>query len=271
MPNLSACIETFFTDQPYPERIRRVAELGFSAYEFWFHDKRFDGKRLSAEEKNFDEIAELNQKHKLTTAAFVFNHPDGGVRASLIDARDRPRLLDRIESIIGLARKVGCRSLISGSGNRVAGLSREQALDNMTETLSALGAVCARHDVTIVVEPFNTRVDHPDCFLDDPVTCVEVLRRVDNPHIKMLFDIYHMQIMHGDIVAFLRAHIGLIGHFHIAAVPGRHEPELGELQYPFILAEIDRLGFERFCGLEYFPTMDHTESLRQTLRYLAPA
>ena len=101
MVKLSACIEPFFSELPYAERIRRVAELGFSAYEFWFHDQRFDGRNLVPEMKDFDQIAELNARYKLSTTDFVFNHPGGGVVASLIDAKDRPRLLDSIEASIG--------------------------------------------------------------------------------------------------------------------------------------------------------------------------
>ena len=269
MAKLCVCIETFFTDLPYADRIRKVAELGFSAYEFWFHDQRFDGAGFTPEMKDFDRIAELNARYHLTTSDFVFNHPDGGVVASLIDKRDRPRLLDRIEEFISLAKKVGCRSLISGSGNRIPGLSREESLESMVDGLSALGAVCARHDITLIVEPFNTRVDHPGYFLDDPETCVDVLKKVNDPHVKMLFDIYHMQIMHGNIVAFLREHIGHVGHFHIAAVPGRHEPDTGELDYPFILGEIDRLGYRGYFGLEYWPTTDSAASLRRTLQHFS--
>jgi hydroxypyruvate isomerase len=268
MAKLCVCIEPFFTDLSYAERIRKVAELGFNAYEFWFHDKRFDGTTLVPEKKDFDQIAELNAKYKLTTSDFVFNHPDGGVVASLIEKKDRPRLLDNIEEMIGLAKKIGCRSFISGSGNKVPGLKREKALDSMVEGLSELGAVCARHGMTIILEPFNSRVDHPDYFLDDPQVCVDVLKKVNNPAVKMLFDIYHMQIMDGNIVSFLRANIAHVGHFHIAAVPGRHEPDTGELAYPFILREIDRMGYTGYCGLEYWPTIDHAESLKRTLKHL---
>ncbi len=268
MAKLCVCIEPFFTQLPYAERIRKIAELGFTAYEFWFHDKRFDGKALVSEKKDFDQIAELNAKHGLVTADFVFNHPDGGVVASLIDKKDRQRLLDSIEEMIGLAKKIGCRSFISGSGNTVRGLSRGKALESMVEGLSALGAVCARNGMTIILEPFNTRVDHPDYFLDDPETCVDVLEKVGNPSVKMLFDIYHMQIMHGNILAFLQKNIRHVGHFHIAAVPGRHEPDTGELAYPFILKEIDKLGYTGLFGLEYWPTTDHAESLKRTMHYL---
>jgi len=271
MVKLSACIETFFTDLPYAERIRRVAALGFTAYEFWFHDQRFDGKGLTPEAKDLEQIAALNRELGLVTTDFVFNHPGGGVVASLIEARDRPRLLDSIEAMIGRARKIGCTSLISGSGNKVVGLSREAALDSMTEGLSKLAPICERAGITLIVEPFNSRVDHPDYFLDDPETCAEVLRRVGSPAVKMLFDIYHMQIMHGDILAFVRKNLGLIGHFHVAGVPGRHEPVPSELDYAFILKEIDGMGYKGYFGLEYWPTGDAADSLRRTRRALTGA
>lgn len=269
MVKLSACIEPFFSDLPYADRIRRVAELGFTAYEFWFHDQRFDGSRLAPEAKDFDEIAALNRELGLTTTDFVFNHPGGGIVASLIDARDRPRLLDSIEGMIALARKIGCRSLISGSGNKVPGLDRAKALDSMTEGLARLAPVCERSGITLIVEPFNSRVDHPDYFLDDPQTCVEVLRRVGSPSVKMLFDIYHMQIMHGDILSFVKQNLPYIGHFHVAGVPGRHEPSPSELDYAFILKEVDGLGYKGYFGLEYWPTGDAAASLQQTRRALA--
>ncbi len=268
MANLSVCVETVFSSMPYAERIRRVAELGFTACEFWFHDRRFDGRGLSPEPKDFQQIAELNQRHGLKTVAFVFNHPGGGVVASLVDARDRPLLLDSIDRMAGLARSIGCDALISGSGDRIPGLERQRALDTMTETLARLAPLCARNGITLLVEPFNTRVDHPDCFLDDPETCVQMLRQVNSPNIRMLFDIYHMQIMHGDILAFVKKNLPFIGHFHVAGVPGRAEPSPCELDYAFILRQIDALGYTGYFGLEYWPTRDPAESLATTRRAL---
>ncbi len=268
MAKLSVCIEPFFSDLPYPDRIRKIAERGFTAYEFWFHDKRFDGKGLAPEMKDFDRLAELNARHGLVTAGFVFNHPDGGIVASLIDEKDRPRLLDSIEGMIGLAKKIGCRSFISGSGNKVPGLKREKALESMTAGLSALAKVCERNGITLMLEPFNSRVDHPDYFLDDPQTCVEVLRAVGSPNVKMLFDIYHMQIMDGNILSFVKRNLASIGHFHVAGVPGRHEPVPCELDYAFILKEIDAMGYAGYFGLEYWPTIEPGQSLERTKRAL---
>lgn len=268
MVKLGVCIEPFFSDLPYPERIKRIAELGFKAYEFWFHDKRYDGKGLVPEQKDFDQIAELNAKHGLQTTDFVFNHPDGGIVASLIDKKDRSRLLDSIEGMIGLAKKIGCRSFISGSGNRVPGLKREDALASMKEGLSQLAKVCEKNGITLILEPFNSRVDHPDYFLDDPETCIEVLRAVGSPNVKMLFDIYHMQIMYGNILSFVKKNLAHIGHFHVAGIQGRHEPYPCELNYAFIVKEIDAMGYTGHFGLEYWPTGEPGQSLAATKKVL---
>ena len=139
----------------------------------------------------------------------------------------------------------------------------------MTEGLTLLAPVCRRNGITLIVEPFNSRVDHPDYFLDNPETCVEVLRRVNSPNVKMLFDIYHMQIMYGNILLFVRQNLEHIGHFHIAGVPGRHEPVPSELDYAFILKEIDAMGYTGYFGLEYWPTGDAAASLERTRRALA--
>lgn len=268
MARIGVCLETFFADLPYRERIGKIAGLGFKRYEFWFHDMRFDGSRLHEEQRDFDMLAELNAKHGLTCTDFIFNHPDAGIRASLIVKRDRGYLLDSLSAMIERAKKIGCTAFISGSGNVVQGLPRGEAMDNMIETLGLLGTACAQSGVTLLLEPFNTRVDHPDYFLDSPHDCLAVLKAVNHPNIRMLFDIYHMQIMAGDITAFIRKNIDWIGHFHVAGVPGRREPKHSELNYPFILGEIDRLGYRGGVGLEYWPTMDSAESLRQTMQWL---
>ncbi len=268
MARIGVCAETFFTDLPYEQRLRRIAALGFRFYELWFHDKRFDGARLHDEPKDFAMIADLNRELGLTCTDFIFNHPDAGVKAALIDERDRSLILDSLEAMIARARQIGCRAFISGAGNVVPGLAREKATENMVETLRRAARVCEKENITLLLEPFNTKVDHPQYFLDDPEECLSVLKAVDSPRVRMLFDIYHMQIMAGDVTAFIRKNLAWIGHFHVAGVPGRHEPKQSELNFPFILEEIDRLGFPGYVGLEYWPTIDPAQSLRQTAEWL---
>ena len=268
MAKIGVCIEPFFGELPYAERLARIRKLGFRHYEFWFHNKRFDGRSLFDEEKDLDELAECNARYGFSCTDFVFNHPDGGVVASLIDRRDHGRLLDSLAGIIEKGRKVGAKAFISGSGNKVPGQRPEEAVENMVAGLKACAPVCERHGVVLLLEPWNSRVDHPNNFLDDPRLAVEVVKKVGSPAVKLLYDIYHMQIMAGDVTAFIRENIAFIGHFHAAGVPGRHEPDSGELNYPFILRELDRLGFQGCVGLEYWPTGDHAASLKRTKKYM---
>ena len=267
MVNIDVCIEPFFVSEQYEKRIKNIYELGFKNYEFWFHNKRFDGKSLVDEKKDFKAISELNRDLGLTTVDFVFNHPDGGIQASLIDKNDRQKLLDHINEIISYAKEVGCKKLISGSGNKIKTISEKEAIYNMIDSLSALAEICEKQDITLVLEPFNTRIDHPDYFLDNPYTALDVIKKVNSTHIKLLFDIYHMQIMSGNITNFIKDNIQYIGHFHIAGVPGRHEPIDNEINYRFILNEIDKSGYDGYAGLEYWPSIPDKESLIKTLEY----
>jgi len=268
MANIGVCIEPFFCDLPYGGRIKRIKELGFKSYEFWFLDKRFDGKNLVDEGKNLDEIAETNEKLGLRLTDFVFNHPDGGLVRSLIDPGDRSALADALPEFAEKARKLSCDKLISGTGNRIPAIPGERAVDNIIETLRVLAPICEREKITLILEPFNTKVDHPDYFLDDPFLSVKILKAVGSRNIKLLYDIYHMQIMSGNILAFIRSNLEHMGHFHIAGVPGRHEPCECELNYRYIVKEIERMGYRGGFGLEYWPTVDHARSLELTLECL---
>jgi len=266
--DLGVCIETFFSDLDYRSRLEKIHQLGFRNYEFWFHDKRFDGSRLHNEQKDFDMFADLNAQWGMKCTDFIFNHPDGGVVGALIDKRDRSFILDSLGGMIELAEKIGCKAFISGSGNVVPGLKRDEAIETMTETLSEAARICERHDITLLLEPFNTKIDHPLYFLDDPQVCIDVIKTVNHKNVRMLFDIYHMQIMAGNITEFIRRNIEWIGHFHVAGVPGRHEPKNSELNYVYIVGEIEKLGYRGSVGLEYWPTVEPAESLRATKAWL---
>ncbi len=268
MIDLGVCIEPFFPGASFEEKCRRIHEIGFTSYEFWFHDKTFTGDSLVDEMKDFDKIAEINDRYGLKTNDFVLNHPDGGIIAALIDRKDKQLILDQLDFMISLAEKIGCTSFISGSGNCIDGLPKDEAVDAMTEALREIGEICRSRGMKIILEPFNSRVDHPQYFLDDPELAASVLKAVNNDHVLMLFDIYHNQIMHGNILDFVREHIKYIGHFHIAGVPGRKEPIDNELNYPFILNEIEAMGYTGSFGLEYWPSGDSEESLRMTKKHL---
>jgi len=267
MANIGVCIETFFGNLDYEDRIKKIHELGFKNYEFWFTDKRYDGSSLTDEIKDLNHIAEINNSYGMTCTDFVFNHPDGGVIASLIDKNDQNLLLENIEKPIEMAKQIKCKKLITTSGNKIPGISEKEAMSNMIENLKKLAPICEKSGITLLLELFNTKVDHPDYFLDDPQMCFEIIKAVDSPNVKMLFDIYHVQIMTGNVTELICKNIQYIGHFHIAGVPGRHEPDDCELNYLYIVREINKLPYNGNIGLEYWPSIDSSESLKRIKNY----
>jgi len=263
MANIGVCIESVFGDEPYKKRIETIARLGFTHYEFWFHNKAFTGSGLRDEKKDFDMIGELNEKHKLTTVCFVHCHADGGIQASLLNKSHKNLIVDSLGEIVPLAKKIGCKNLISGGGNVDPSVSDKEAEENIAENLKAIAPVMEKEGLTVLLEPWNTKVDHPQNWLWDPAVGVRILINVGSPNVKLLYDIYHMQIMTGNITAFITANIGYIGHFHMAGVPGRREPnDDNEVNYPFIIRKAEEAGYKGAFGLEYWPSMDVERSLK---------
>jgi len=125
-----------------------------------------------------------------------------------------------------------------------------------------------KEDIILMLEPLNTLVDHPGYFLDSPQEAAQIVREVNSPSVKLLFDCYHMQIMNGNLISTIERNIDIIKHFHAAGVPGRHELFIGELNYPNIVKRIDEIGYKEYFGLEYFPTMPSEDSLKSMLKIL---
>ncbi len=124
--------------------------------------------------------------------------------------------------------------------------------------------VCAPYleeaGMTLVIEPLNIAVDHPDYYLSTSAEAAEILEETDKPSVKMLFDVYHQQITEGDLIRNIQRYIPLIGHFHAAGNPGRDTILKGEINYPAVLEAIWETAYQGFVGLEYFPSPDKAES-----------
>ena len=138
--------------------------------------------------------------------------------------------------------------------------------DNITFAADYLGA----RGIDITIEPINGR-DNPGYFLQDFEVAVRLIEELARPNLKLQFDIYHRQILHGDVTMALRRFMPLVGHIQVAGVPGRHEPDGEELNYPFLFGEIDRLGYDGFVGCEYRPRGETREGLGWFGCYRRPA
>jgi hydroxypyruvate isomerase len=192
----------------------------------------------------------------------VVNNPDGSVGGSLVLPSDREKYLARLRQTMLVAKKLGCLRLITCAGNTLPGVPREQQHRAVVETLKQGAQIAAEEGITLCLEPLNSLVDHAGYYLDSGHEAAEIVQEVSSPGLRLLWDVYHMQIMHGNVLANIRKYLPVIGHFHSAGVPGRHELNVGELNYSNILAEIKAWGYEGCFGLEYSPALkDHAASL----------
>jgi len=257
-----------FPQDSFENRIRKVAEIGFDAFEFWFIDQWFDGKGLIPRDKDANVIASLMKYSNIVLSDFVLNSPDGSIGGSLVKPAERSLYIKRLRKMAPIAHKMDCQKMITCTGNFVEGVPRKKQHMSIVTTLKKASKVAEKEGITLLLEPLNTLVDHPGYFLDSTHEGAQIVREVDSPFVRLLFDCYHMQIMNGNIIATIERNIDVLKHFHSAGVPGRHELFIGELNYPNIVKRLDKLGYNGYFGLEYFPTMPSEESLRATLKLL---
>jgi hydroxypyruvate isomerase len=175
-------------------------------------------------------------------------------------------IVKSFERTIPLAARHGVPNVITFFGNRQPGMSDAEAIENCVIGLNRVKKIAEDNGVTICVELLNSKVDHKGYQGDHTAFGVEVVKAVNSPRVKLLYDIYHMQIMEGDIIRTIRKNIEYIGHFHTGGVPGRHElDDNQELNWVGICKAIADAGFKGFLAHEFSPTREPLTSLRQAV------
>lgn len=242
----SICIETIFTEVPFENRFALASEAGFSYVEFW-----------SWADKDIQKIKELSQKYQLKIASF-----SGDQDFSLIDASQSKDYIAFMKESIKTAKYLDCDTLVIHSNalgdggvvlNHYSDRNNSQKIATMFNVLKELSTVAEQEKVTLTLEALNTKLDHVGNFLANTEDPVEIIKVVNSPYIKVLYDVYHMQIMEGNIIDTLKQHIDSIGYIHIADVPGRHEPGTGEINYQNVIAALRELNYDKVLGFELFP------------------
>lgn len=189
----------------------------------------------------------------------------GGIRRGVNDKSMHAKFLADFRKNIAAAAEAGWPNVITMAGDR-KGISDEKGMDNCELILKEAVKIAEDHGVTICMELLNSRVNHPGYMCDKSAWGFELCRRVGSPRFKMLYDIYHMQIMEGDLIATIKKNIQYIGHFHTAGVPGRHElDDNQEIYYPAVMRAIVETGFKGYVAHEYTPVRDPLTSLRQAV------
>jgi len=257
----SVCIEMIFTEFPFLERIEKAAEAGFDAIEFW----NWDNKDLPA-------IKVAADKAGLGIASFQAN-----LGGTLIHPDHRQSFVAGIQKSLGKAQEMGSANLFMltdelGEDRSVRfqfpELSAEAKYQSVLDGLKMIAPLAEEAGVTLVVEPLNIYVDHPGYFLHGSALGFDLIRAVDSPRVKLLYDIYHMQVMEGNIIYTLTSNLDVIDHVHVADVPGRHEPGTGELNYANIFRALREVGYDKYVGFEFEPTVPSVEAAAASLALL---
>ena len=190
----------------------------------------------------------------------------GGIRKGLNDKSMHAKFLADFKANINAAAEYKWPNVICMAGDR-KGIGDDEGMDNCHTILKEAVKIAEDSGVTICMELLNSRVNHAGYMCDKSAWGFELCRRVNSPRFKMLYDIYHMQIMEGDLIATIRKNIEMIGHFHTAGVPGRHElDEDQEIYYPAVMRAIAETGYTGYVAHEYSPQRDPVESLVQAIK-----
>jgi hydroxypyruvate isomerase len=187
----------------------------------------------------------------------------GEIVSALNRVENHAKIEEGFRKYIPLAAKAGVPNVITFSGNR-GGMSDQEGARNTILGLNRVKKIAEDHGVTICMELLNSKVDHRDYMCDRTGWGVQVVQAVNSPRVKLLFDIYHMQIMEGDLIRTLQQNIQWLGHFHTGGVPGRHELDgTQEVQWDGVMRGIVAAGFQGYVAHEFVPTRDPLISLRQ--------
>lgn len=229
-----------------------IGGIGYAAVELWHRGD------------DFEYIVELAHEHSLVVASMSghYSLPDGLNRRSNHD-----RIGEELRASIDIAAKHGIPGLICFSGNRQPYQTELEAIEAVADGLKRIAPYAEEKRVNLNLELLNSKIDHPGYQCDHTAWGVAVCERVDSPRVKLLYDIYHMQIMEGDIIRTIRQNTKWIGHFHTAGNPGRNDmDDTQELNYAGICRAIAATSYELYVGHEFIPKGDAVEALRQTFK-----
>jgi len=251
MPKFAANLSMLFTEEDFLDRFEAAAQAGFQGVEYLF-----------PYDYDPEQIKERLEANGLTQV--LFNLPAGEWGAGERGIGCHP---DRVEEFregvdraIEYAKTLGCRQVNCLAGIKPAGVSDDEARQTLVENLRFAADKLAQEDILLIAEPINTR-DIPGFFLNRTEQALVLFDEVGSDNLKLQYDIYHMQIMEGDLAPTIEKHFNRIAHVQLADNPGRHEPGTGEINYPFLFGQLDRLGYDGWIGCEYTPATTTREGL----------
>ena len=244
----SVMLWTVFPDLPFEQRLEKVAEAGYPSVELVKEFEKWS-------DENF---RRFNAKKRALGITF---DATAGVWKGIADPAAREAFLSDLNKMLITADKLECPAIIVLSGDRVPGLSHDQQHQSCIETLKRGADVAARRNVTLLLENIDPE-ENPKYYLTSVGEGFEIVRAVNHPHVKFLYDFYHEQIAEGNLIGKLEKNIDEVGLIHVADVPGRHEPGTGEINYSNIYRKLAELNYSRYVAMEFMPSGEPVATLR---------
>lgn len=258
MPKFCANLTLLFNEVPFMDRFRAASQAGFSGVEYLFpydHDK--------------DEIAEA--LHACRLQQVLHNLPagnwNGGERGIGCHPDRVGEFQDGVGAAIEYATRLGCKQLNCLAGLVPQGVAADRLRATFIANLKFAALKLKEHGIRLLIEPINTR-DMPGFYLTHTAQAVDIIREVGSDNLYLQYDIYHMQVMEGNLAPTIEKHLPQIAHMQLADNPGRHEPGTGEINYPFLFSFIDRIGYTGWIGCEYKPATTTVDGLSWVKPYL---
>ncbi len=242
---LCVAIPCFFNKMDFCDAIEKVASLGYDAAETY----RWQGLEL-------DKVKDTLEKTGVELLSMCTTE------FRLTDPECRNAWVEGVHESCIAAQKLGVKKLITQVGNDT-GRDRAFQHKSIVDGLKAGAPILERYGITVMIEPLNTYVNHPGYYLWSSGEAFDIVREAESKNVKVIYDIYHQQVMEGNIIPSVVNNLECIAHLHGAGHPGRHEMQNGENNYRYIIDEIDKAGYKGALGLEYSPLLDAEESLKK--------
>lgn len=255
-----ACIDTLYTELPWIERFHAAKDDGFESVEFW--DWRV---------RDLDATREAAEKAGIQISGF-----NGDADYSLVDPSHKEKYLAYICKSIAAAKKVGAASITIHSNalgdggivvNHYDDLSNTVKLCSMYDMLLECAKLADENDINMNLEALNITTDHVGNFLKYTQMGAEMCRLIGSPRLKLLYDVYHMQINEGHICDTITNYVDQFGHIHVADAPGRHEPGTGEINYKKVISHLEACGYTGRVGYELFPMTDTKTAVQAIMQH----
>ena len=246
--NLSVMLWTVYKDLPFEQRLEKAAEAGYQAVE------------LVKEFENWTDADFRRANSKKRSLGITFD-ATAGVWTGTADPAARDKFVADLKNFLPIAEKLECPAIIVLSGNRVEGLSHDAHHEACIEALKRGADLAAKQKATLLLENIDQE-ENPKYYLTSVAEGFEIVRKVNHPNVKFLYDFYHEQIAEGNLIEKLEKNIDLVGLVHIADVPGRHEPGTGEINYANIFRKLAQLKYDRYAAMEFEPAGDPVAALR---------